>query len=357
MYTSIDYGHIPPNRHGHAGLSLLSRACASFALVSLLSGASQIGYAAEVPSVSLRMVPEVSVTGVTNGSYVLQSVDQLGNTNDWTTLASFVPANGKYAFYDAEFPTAKRFYRVIGLGNQPISTNSMIWIKPGTFQLGLSDSDTENSDAEQPASQVTIVNGFWMGKFEVTQDEYQAVIGNNPSGFRDSGDLPVDSVSWLNASNYCVLLTEAARAAQTLPTGYVYRLPTEAEWEYAARAGSINRFSFGADPNYTTVIQYGWISDNADNMTHGVGLKLPNAWGLYDMVGNVNEWCSDWYAFNTYTAADKSNPTGPLSGTDKVYRGGSWSDPAVSCRSSARNSMDPGFGLNSFGFRVVLAKP
>jgi formylglycine-generating enzyme required for sulfatase activity len=335
-----------------------SQSMGAMALTLLLGVACQGVNGEDQASVALRMVPEITVTGVNNTAYIVQSVEQLGNTNDWTTLANFVITNSSYAVYDSTPGTGKRFYRAISLGDQPVGTNNMVWIKPGTFLMGLSDSDTENFDAEKPASTVTLSNGFWMGKYEVTQDEYQSVMGNNPSSFTDSINLPVDSVSWMNASNYCVRLTDAARAAKTLPTGYVYRLPTEAEWEYAARSGSTNRFSFGIDANYTTVLQYGWIEANASGATHPVGLKLPNVWGLYDMVGNVGEWCSDWYAFDTYTAAPKTNPAGPAQGTDKVYRGGSISDTAVSCRSSARSGMAPDFpGLNSFGFRVVLAKP
>jgi formylglycine-generating enzyme required for sulfatase activity len=161
-----------------------------------------------------------------------------------------------------------------------------------------------------------------MGKYEVTQGEYSAAMGSNPSYFQ-GGNLPVETVSWHEAVAYCAGLTERERSAGRLPAGWAYRLPTEAEYEYACRAGSTNRFSYGDDPGYTQVGNYAWYLDNSSYTTHAVGGKLPNRWGLYDMRGNVSEWVQDWDG--PYPADRQIDPLGPSSGTYRIVRGGSWS--------------------------------
>lgn len=191
-----------------------------------------------------------------------------------------------------------------------------------------------------------------MGAHEVTQSEYQAVVGSNPSQFPGDPNRPVETVSWHDATNYCMRLTEQERLAGRLPSGWVYRLPTEAEWEFAARAESAERFSFGDDPGYSLLGEYAWYGDTDGSTTHAVAGKLPNRWGLFDMSGNVWEWCSDWYG--SYPGGASTDPQGVTTGSNRVLRGGSWYDSAIGCRSAYRGSGDPSYQARSIGFRTVL---
>ncbi len=176
---------------------------------------------------------------------------------------------------------------------------------------------------------------FMMGVHEVTQSQYEAVMGSNPSHFKGP-DNPVETVSWDDAVAFCRKLSDlpAERAA-----GRAYRLPTEAEWEYACRTGTTTAFSFGDDEK--DLGKYAWFNGNSSNTTHAVGKKLPNGWGLYDMHGNVWEWCSD------RTDA----------GSSRVSRGGGWYDSAGVCRSASRNFYDPSFRNFLLGFRLALSSP
>jgi formylglycine-generating enzyme required for sulfatase activity len=188
------------------------------------------------------------------------------------------------------------------------------------------------------------------------------VTGSNPSWFQPTNataDLnrPVETVSWFDASDYCAALTQRERVAGRIATNSVYRLPTEAEWEYACRAWTSTRFSYGDDPGSTNLTNYAWYYDNSGGTTHPVGQKLPNPWGLYDMHGNVYEWCQDWY--DVYPGGTALDPQGPATGSDRVIRGGSWCgwrDYAWVCRSADRSgNCGPDFGYYGVGFRVVLA--
>jgi formylglycine-generating enzyme required for sulfatase activity len=196
-----------------------------------------------------------------------------------------------------------------------------------------------------------------MGKSEVTQAEYQAVIGSNPSHFAGDSNLPVESVSWVDATHYCATLTARERAAGRIPDGYLYRLPTEAEWEYACRAGTTTATAFGdrLDP---TQANFGrrYPFNGAATGTTNVGSYTPNAWGLHDMHGNVEEWCADWYA-ETYPGGSVVDPMGPATGSERVIRGGSWFHDESGCRSATRERVKPDAGRQGsfMGFRVVLA--
>ena len=210
-------------------------------------------------------------------------------------------------------------------------------IPAGTFTMG------EGTDAHE----VTLTKPFKMGVHEVTQAQYEQVTGSNPSKFKGA-DNPVEQVTWDQAVEFCRKLSElpAEKAA-----GNVYRLPTEAEWAYACRAGTTTKFSFGDDDS--ELGDYAWYSENSAKKTHPVGSKLPNAWGLYDMHGNVFEWCQDWS--DAYPSGAVTDPTAPASGSDRVLRGGSWNNSAEICRSAFRRRNAPSFRNYSFGFRVCLS--
>jgi YD repeat-containing protein len=232
--------------------------------------------------------------------------------------------------------------------NNPDPEN-LTWIPPGTFTMGSPVTEKDRDASEGPQTQVTISKGFWMSKYEVTQGNYQAVMGSNPSYFTGDLQRPVEMVTWLEATNYCGVLTARERAAGRLPAGS-YRLPTEAEWEYSCRAGATTRFYYGDDPNYTDLGLYAWYSGG---QTHPVGLKRPNQWDLYDMSGNVWEWCSDWHG--AYPGGSVNDPTGSLSGSYRVFRGGGWNYGSSYCRSSFRGYVLPDGRHSDIGFRPVLA--
>jgi formylglycine-generating enzyme required for sulfatase activity len=229
----------------------------------------------------------------------------------------------------AEAPAAKE----LDLGGRV--TMKLVLIPAGKFMMG------EGVQVFTP-HEVTISKPFYMGVTEVTQAQYQAIMGMNPSDVKGATN-PVEMVSWNDATEFCKKLSEKTRQA--------VRLPTEAEWEYACRAGTKTAFCFGdAD---TGLGDYAWYDGNSGSKTHPVGQKKPNAWGLYDMHGNVWEWCADWYA--DYPKGAVTDPQGPTSGASRVLRGGSWNfDPAL-CRSATRHIYTPDIPCGIFGFRVVVS--
>jgi formylglycine-generating enzyme required for sulfatase activity len=238
----------------------------------------------------------------------------------------------------------------------PKLTDRFVWIPPGTFTMGSPPTEVDRFDSEGPQTAVTISRGFWMGKYEVTQGEYESVIGTNPSWFTGDPNRPVEQVSWQDATAYCDALTQQARAAGRIPCGYDYRLPTEAEWEYACRAGTSTRFSYGDDHGYTNLINYGWWDGNSGGTTRPVGQKLPNPWGLHEMHGNVWEWCQDWWS-ESLPGGIAVDPQGPATGPGRMGRGGGWDYNAKLCRSAFRAHFGgPGSWFVDVGFRIVLAQ-
>jgi formylglycine-generating enzyme required for sulfatase activity len=243
------------------------------------------------------------------------------------------------------------------LGQAEIATG-LVPIAPGTFQMGSnapSGAPYFGSSAQQPVHSVTISYPFWIGQYEVTQLEYQTFMGGaNPSAFLGA-NRPVETVSWNDARAYCQSLTAFEDAAGNLPAGYEYRLPTEAEWEYACRAGTTTEFNVG-DELFCSDARF-WYSYHTSSScgnpdgTVDVGSYAPNAWGLFDMHGNVWEWCLDSYA--GYSAGAVTDPfvTG---GFERVFRGGSWAFGSSECSSADRNSTGP-TTASFLGFRVVLA--
>ena len=311
-------------------------------------------FAQSPPSLDLRLFAGINITGSVGSIYVIQTTTDPAQTNSWTSLSFLRLPTTNYLFVDSTAPAAgNRFYRAL-LQNPP---TNMVFIPPNTFNLGSPADEASRAADEGPQTVVTISRGLWMGKFEVTQREYQAVIGDNPSGFPGDLNRPVESVSWLDATNYCAKLTEQERTAGRIPPGAFYRLPTEAEWEYAARAGTSTRFSYGDDPGFATLTNYAWFQAIGGVTTHPVGQKVPNPWGLYDMMGNVWEWCSDWYG--PYPGGLVTDPQGPASNQlgVKVIRGGAWESFASDCRSARRltEAVSPFIKDFIIGFRVVLA--
>jgi formylglycine-generating enzyme required for sulfatase activity len=297
---------------------------------------------------------KITVTGTTGSVYVIQSTSDLAPSNSWASQAFLQISSSNRVFVDATAPAApSRFYRAL-FQNPP---TNMVFIAPNVFTLGSPSNEVGRSPDEGPQTIVTLSRGFWISKFLVTQADYLAVIGSNPSGFPGDLSRPVESVTWLDATNYCAKLTQLDLAAGRIPPGSHYRLPTEAEWECAARAGTSTRFYYGDDPAATNLINHAWYGAIGGATTHPVGLKQPNAWGLYDMEGNVWEWCQDWYG--AYPGGSETDPQGPASNPSgvKVIRGGAWESFDSDCRSARRSTEAVSPFISDFiiGFRVVLA--
>lgn len=271
-----------------------------------------------------------------------------------------------------EFPPSRR-------GPLPMLTNSiglqLVEIPPGEFLMGAADphcgaSDEEKgrrrvprnvlssggleheaTEAEKPQHRVQITRPFYLGVFEVTQAQYQRIMGNNPSRFKeDSGSSPVEMVSWRDAEAFCVKLSSLADEMQA---GRQYRLPSEAEWEYACRAGTTSRYGFDETTEYLD--SYAWYHLNSELKTHPVGQKKPNSWGLYDMHGNVREWCNDWFGldeFKRYANQKAIDPQGPKGAMQRAVRGGDWRGWGC-CRSSYRSGVVADDRAIFLGFRVA----
>jgi len=307
------------------------------------------------PGLTIQLSAGLRITGEVGTIYSLEYLNELGPTNDWRCLTFLQLPGTDYVWLDPTAPiTDRRLYRAFQTG----APTNMVFIPPGTFRMGSPTNEVDRNPGdpsinEGPQTAVSISQGFWMGIHEVTQGEYQTVTGTNPSAFKGDPNRPVDSVSWFDATNYCGKLTLRERVAGRIPTNCVYRLPTEAEWEYASRAWTSTRVSYGDDPDYNNLSNYAWYDGNSGGTTHTVGQKSPNPWGLYDMHGNVGEWCQDWYG--SYPGGIALNPQGPATGTARVSRGGPWLRPGSFCRSAFRIAIPPNAAINGAGFRVVLA--
>jgi formylglycine-generating enzyme required for sulfatase activity len=238
----------------------------------------------------------------------------------------------------------------------------LVLIPAGDFLMGVPDSEKDAFEGEKPQHRVRITRPFYLAATEVTQGQYRAVTGANPSHWKGSDDLPVEQVSWNDAIVFCNTLSEREglkpyyiRGGGVQSSSEGYRLPTEAEWEYACRAGTTMRFGFGdAD---ASLKEYAWCIENSERKTHSVGQKRPNAWGLYDMHGNVWEWCWDGYDGKYYARSPDADPLGPTEGAvGRVFRGGCWNDFPRICRVAHRNAGSPDERHSSLGFRVARVR-
>lgn len=222
-------------------------------------------------------------------------------------------------------------------------TSNMVYVPGGTFTMGATSEQGSDADSDEKPTHSVTVSSFYICKYEVTQALWKAVMGSNPSSFKGD-NLPVETVSWDDCQTFIRKLNAL--------TGKNFRLPTEAEWEFAARGGNNSRgYKYAGSNNIGDVA---WYDDNSGDKTHVVGTKSPNELGLYDMSGNVWEWCQDWKG--SYSSASQTNPTGASSGSDRVLRGGGWHGDGEYCRSSCRVKMRPDSHNNGRGLRLVLSQ-
>ena len=218
---------------------------------------------------------------------------------------------------------------------------NMVYVEGGTFTMGATGEQGREAFGDEKITHRVTLSSFSIGKYEVTQAEWQAVMGSNPSWFIGNLQRPVEQVSWEDCQKFITKLNRL--------TGKKFRLPTEAEWEYAARGGNRSRdYKYSGSNTLGTVA---WYSSNSSSTTHPVGTKQANELGLYDMSGNVWEWCQDWYG--SYSSGAQTNPTGPSDGSSRVYRGGSWYDNARYCRVSLRFNDTPSYRSYYIGLRLA----
>jgi len=219
----------------------------------------------------------------------------------------------------------------------------LVLIPAGSFRMGGDKKLEQAEDHETPRHIVKISKTFYMGKYEVTQSQWSEIMNNNPSEFKEDV-RPVERVSWNDVQEFIQKLNNKEETNK-------YRLPTEAEWEYAARADTESTYCFSSDIKILS--QYAWYRKNSASKTHPVGRLKPNAWGLYDVHGNVHEWCQDWFDRNYYSQSPSNSPIGPSSGLAKVLRGGDWGSEDWYCRCASRSLSSPDRRSNRLGFRLV----
>jgi len=311
-------------------------------------------------TLTARTYSGLTITGTVGAVYAIQATTNVAQSNSWTCLNFLrLPATNHFWMDPTAISGGQRFYRA-----QLTAPTNLIFIPPGTFVMGSGSGETGRFADEGPQTRVTLTRGFFISRHEVTQGEYLSVMNTNPSFFMATNttpysvNLPVESVSWSDATNYCAKLTARELAAGTIPLGSKFRLPTEAEWEYACRSDVSSRFYYGPDicDPYSNLPQAAWYHDDDNIAPRAVEQLLANSWGLYDMSGNVWEWCQDWYA-SAYAGGEAIDPQGALTGTNRVERGGSWDFGPRYCRSACRSFDLPAGRFTDVGFRVVLSAP
>ncbi len=299
-------------------------------------------------SVSILEIGTYRVTASrSNGA--LTEIFDLTENDEVTVLFNFRTRSIRVASVAARQEALKRraeaaFVAAEGLLNLGNGVSMrFIEIEPGRFVMGSPASERGRHDDEIQRG-ITISNPFWIGQTEVTQAQWRAVMGSNPSDFEGHLNHPVENVSWNDAQEFCRRLSQK--------TGVTFRLPTEAEWEYACRAGTTTAYSFGDNPS--RLDEYGWFANNSGGGTHSVATKKPNNWGLYDMHGNVWEWVEDWYG--DYPGKSLVDPGGPVDGAYRVLRGGGWYYRFNGARSAYRGFVEPSLRDLNLGFRVAKTR-
>lgn len=320
------------------------------------------------------LTPTVVITGPLGSLQQVQYSTNVADPNGWKPLSVVrldAPAKN---FFDTTASGPQRFYRTVLMG---VTDTNLVWIPPGTFLMGSPSNESMRFPVEGPQTQVTLTQGFLMGRFEVRIPESVVYLTNfdhftNNQNFQQH---PVDSALWQDATNYCALRTAYERAQGMIPSDWAYRLPTEAEWEYACRAGTTTPFAFGNElrndlvrsdawfdgsvPYPTNLVVVGAIVPGTSGYTN-IGSFSANAFGLYDMHGNALEWCLDTYpgllipTFAAYSGIAVTNPVVKQLGGYAIVRGGGVADTAARCRSAARRSVSID-ALSYAGFRVVLS--
>ena len=275
-------------------------------------------------------------SSITTGSNYRVKITSTSSSSNYDN-SDYFSISGGSGSYEQDFP----------LGNTGL-TITMVWIPPGSFMQGRYSGEQGSFPYEDPQHLVTIANGFWMGKYEVTQAQWEAVAGSWGFWFDGLPDYPAESVSWDDITNTFL----PGLNSQT--SGSPWRLPSESEWEYACRAGTTTRYYWGDDPNYSQIGTYAWYYNNINsNTTHTVGTRQPNTWGLYDMSGNVYEWCEDSSHDNYIGAPSNGDAWLSPTSSSRVVRGGSWAMYDYGCRSACRNVGDLYNMSPDGGFRLV----
>ena len=313
--------------------------------VLILSGVMTM---AETPSIDYK---------VEGNEFVINYTETLYQSKDAVTWVKVENAVSPYRvkmeqenlyFCAKKEPVNKNFTLFLS----DVASLDMIWVEAGSFEMGSPDDEVGRSNDEK-LHQVVLTKGYWLGKSEVTQGQYKTVTGENPS-WTQGMELPVEKVSWLEALSFCAKINELEKNAGRLPEGYEYSLPSEAQWEYACRAGTSTPLNSGSELSPDNMDKVGWYQGNSCLQIQPVENKQKNSWGFYDMHGNVWEWCSDWYSSTYYENAPMVDPTGPETGGRRVLRGGSWNDSMEDCRSAVRYYFNPNERANYTGFRLAL---
>ena len=327
----------------------------------ILSAAAHSASGQTPPVLGMQLYAGVNITGSVGSIYAIQSSADPSNTNGWGCVALVQLPATNYIWTDTSknATTGQRFYRAV------LTATNLVAILPGTFTMG-SPTNEALRGTDEVQHVVTISKGFYMGKYLTTQGEYLAIKGSNPSQHSGDPNYPVDHMRWTDANSYCTLRTALERTNGLIPMNWGYRLPTESEWEYACRAGTVTACFLGsslrsAQANFAATNEYDAVSGTVYNATGVsqtnttvVGSYQANGWGLYDMAGNLCEHCQDRYGAYP-TSAVNVDPQGPGSGTERVYRGGAFNSAGVDCRSAARFHTGQNTTLFVACFRVVLA--
>ena len=314
-------------------------------LVLVLSGVMTM---AEEPSISYKVEGNELVINYTEALYQSEDAVRWEKVENAVNPYKIMMGQKNLYFCSKKEPVNKNFTLFLS----DVASLNMIWVEPGSFGMGSPENEIGRSNDEK-LHQVILTKGYWLGMSEVTQGQYKTVTGENPSGTQGM-ELPVEKVTWFEAISFCTKINELEKIAGRLPEGYEYSLPTEAQWEYACRAGTSTPLNSGKELSPNNMDEVGWYQGNSYLQTHPVETKQKNFWGFYDMHGNAWEWCRDWYSSTYYEDAVMVDPKGPETGARRVLRGGSWSESMEDCRSAVRYYFNPNERANYAGFRLAL---